>query len=203
MQRLVATIASRTWWRSASKSPTAFLSRTDHNAATPCRVVDVCSRAEDVGDPTFGHHVIARHPAALQARSSAQPVRERSEAEWLDRAEDRRTISCRDGHSLWPLRCSARERRNDRNARVGRQAGGDGPSEPSQAFDSVRSAFTYMNAVSRRNLSEGAGSQRKRRTCGKRHGGALDGGTRQSAVRPDDSDMHLGRERPPSGRAGP
>jgi len=46
------------------------------------------SRAER----TRGHHVIAGRPAEPQARSSPPARKGRSEAEWLDRVEDRRTI---------------------------------------------------------------------------------------------------------------
>ena len=50
----------------------------------------------------MGHHVIAgdsAQPRPCQARSR---VSGRSEAEWLDWAEDRRTIRCRDGRIGWP-----------------------------------------------------------------------------------------------------
>src|SRR5215204_1228602 len=66
------------------------------------RVVDVCSRAEHVGDltlrpsrncQTVGGATGAVKPAARQGRS---------EAEWLDRAEDRRTIRRCDVRSVWP-----------------------------------------------------------------------------------------------------
>ena len=49
----------------------------------------LASRAER----TRGHHVIAGRPAEPQARSGPPARKGRSEAEWLDRAEDRRTIT--------------------------------------------------------------------------------------------------------------
>ena len=74
---------------------------------------------------------------------------------------------------------------------------------PSQARIQCECAFTYMNAVSGKNLTgvfssmevdAGVRTRHRRRTrrC---HG--------RSAVLPDDSDMHLGRERPPKTRPGP
>ena len=62
-------------------------------------------------------------------------------------------------------------------------------------------AFTYMNAVSRKNLTDArAVDANDVRT-------ALNAGAgdrrchRHRAVSPDDRDMHVGRERPPEGRA--
>ena len=72
---------------------------------------------------------------------------------------------------------------------------------PRQAMIRCECAFTYMNAVSGKNLTAlcvdgtrcGCDQGLRRRTpqC---HG--------RSAVPPDDSDMHLGRERPPKTRSG-
>jgi len=45
---------------------------------------------------------------AAEARSSPPARKGRSQAEWLDGAEDRRTISRRDGHSLATAMLSAR-----------------------------------------------------------------------------------------------
>jgi hypothetical protein len=82
--------------------------------------------------------------------------------------------------------------RDDRDAQVGRQAGDDG-AVPSQAEIQCECAFTYMNAVFRKNLTEalavGANGVRHWRRTRRWHG--------QSAVLPDDRDMLLLRERPP------
>jgi hypothetical protein len=76
----------------------------------------LASRAER----TRGHHLIAGRPSEPQARSSPLARQGRSEAEWLDRAEDRRTISHRDGRTLERRLCSARQRtRRTRRARLG------------------------------------------------------------------------------------
>ena len=92
--------------------------------------------------------------AEPQARSSPPARKGRSEAKWLDRAEDRRTISRRDGRTLERPRCSARERtRRTRRARSGEQSEGDG-AVPSQAEIRCKCAFTYMNAVPRKNLTD-------------------------------------------------
>jgi hypothetical protein len=118
-QRFVAMIARCTSSHSASMLPTALVSRPDHNAQLP-REVHVCAPAEPIGDLTGRHHVIARQRAEPQARSSPPARKGRSKAEWLDRAEGRRTISRCDGRTLERRRCSARERtRRTRRARLG------------------------------------------------------------------------------------
>ena len=73
-----------------------------------------------------GHHAIARRRAEPQARSSPPARKGRSEAEWFDRAEDRRTIRRCDGRSVWPPGSQRENRRDERDAQVGSQAGGDG-----------------------------------------------------------------------------
>lgn len=94
-QRFVAAIARRSLPCSVSNSPVSFPSRPDHNATSPPDV-DLCIRTQR-REPTGGHHVVAGSRGAASARSSP-PAREgRSEAEWLDGAEDRRTIRARDG----------------------------------------------------------------------------------------------------------
>ena len=73
---------------------------------------------------------------------------------------------------------------------------------PPQAMIRCECAFTYMNAVSGKNLTAlfasmeldaglSPGLRRRTPQC---HG--------RSAVAPDDHDMHLGRERPPKTRPG-
>jgi hypothetical protein len=132
--------------------PTALISRPDHNAPFS-REVHVCAPAELTGDFTGGHHPIARQLAEPQARSTPPARKGRSKAEWLDCAEDRRTISRRDGRTLEQRRCSARERETNETRKVGKQSGGDG-AVPSQAEIQCECAFTHMNAVFRKNLTD-------------------------------------------------
>ncbi len=62
-------------------------------------------------------------------------------------------------------------------------------------------AFTYMNAVSRKNLTD-ARAQLTRTTCAPRSTQAPHSAVSPaSCVSPDDRDLHMGRERPPEGRA--
>jgi hypothetical protein len=72
-----------------------------------------------------GHRVIAGPRGAASARSSPSARKGRSEAEWFDGDEDRRTIRPRDGRRERPPGRSAREPTNERDAQVGRQEGGD------------------------------------------------------------------------------
>ena len=58
-------------------------------------------------------------------------------------------------------------------------------------------AFTYMNAVSGKNLTGAFSSMRIERGHRVRHRRRTRRCQGRSAVPPDDSDMHLGRERPP------
>jgi hypothetical protein len=105
-QRFVAVIAQRSLPCYASKSAISLPSRPDLNAAAP-RVVDLCIRAQRVREPTGGHHVIAGPGGAASARSSPSARQGRSDAEWLDRAKDRRTIRARDGRIERPRGRSA------------------------------------------------------------------------------------------------
>ena len=101
-QRLVAAIVRRAPRCSASSQSVALGSRSDHNAAAPSEWSICASQAEHLCVRPMGHHVIAgdsAQPRCCQARSR---VSGRSEAEWLDWAEDRRTIRCRDGRIGWP-----------------------------------------------------------------------------------------------------
>ena len=90
-QRFVAVIARRPLSCCASKPSIALLSRTDHNAATPSASLmfapELSTSAIHLRPSrncqTAGGAAGAVKPAARQGRS---------EAEWLDRAEDRRTI---------------------------------------------------------------------------------------------------------------
>ena len=117
-QRFVAVIAGRTLTCGASKPLIALVSRTDHNAATPS--------ASLMFAPELSTWAIALEPSrnCQMAGGTAGAVKPaarqgRSEAQWLDRAEDRRTIRRRDGRSVWTP--AQRENlRNERAARVGK-----------------------------------------------------------------------------------
>ena len=62
--------------------------------------------------------------------------------------------------------------RDERDAQVGRQAGGDG-AVPSQAEIRCECAFTYMNAVSGKNLTGVFSSMKSMRAMAHDIGGAL------------------------------
>jgi hypothetical protein len=124
-QRFVAVIVQRLVTSGASRSPIALLSRPDHNAVAPCRKVDLLALAELIEFFFGGHHVIADRsvgpPGAVKPVSPSGTER----AEWLDRAEDRRTIvlvmaAVSDTRSL-----RRDELRDERDALVGRRAEGD------------------------------------------------------------------------------
>jgi hypothetical protein len=67
---------------------------------------------------------------------------------------------------------------------------------PSQAEFQCECAFAYMNAVFRKNLTDALVVDANDVDTASNTGGALDDGTGQSAVLPDECDIHLGRERP-------
>jgi hypothetical protein len=118
------------------------------------REIDVCVRLGTSALSIGGHHAIAESFGGSQARSSPLARQGRSEAEWLDRAENRRTISHGDGRTLQRRRCSARERNTTNETRkVGKHSGGDG-AVLSQAEIQCECAFTYTNAVFRTNLTD-------------------------------------------------
>jgi len=98
-QRFVAMIARCNSSHSASMLPTALISRPDHNAPFHAKFMSALRPSPSAISPG-GHQVIARQLAQPQARSSPPARKGRSEAEWLDGAEDRRTISRRDGRPL-------------------------------------------------------------------------------------------------------
>jgi len=120
----------------ASKLPTSLPSRPNHNAASP-PVVDLCIRAQRLREPTGGHHVIVGPRGAASVRSSPPARKGRSEAEWLDGAEDRRTIRARDGRSEQRRAVQREDLRDERDAQVGRLEGDDGQVTVS-GVDSVR-----------------------------------------------------------------
>jgi hypothetical protein len=74
---------------------------------------------------------------------------------------------------------------------------------PSRVEIQCESAFNYMNAVSGENLTGVLSSMKSMRVRPQDIGGALRSVHRQSAFLPDDSDMHLGRERPRKPIPGP
>src|SRR5918993_3051443 len=90
--------------------------------------------------------------------------------------------------------------RDERDAQGWETVGGDGE-VPSQAEIRWKCAFTYMNAVSRKNLTDGCAVDANGRRHCTRQRLRTQRSQRQSAVRPDEREMHLGRERPPAGRA--
>ena len=166
-QRLVAVIGRRLLTTCATRPSIALLSRPDHSAVASCREVDLSALAAHVAVFFSGHHVIANRSGGPQARSSPLARQGRNEAEWLDRAEDRRTIRRRDGpHRLGHQLAQRENLWDERNAQVGKQSGGDG-SVPSQAEIQRECAFTYMNAVSRKNLTD-ARAQLMLTTCAPR-----------------------------------
>ena len=77
----------------------------------------------------------------------------RSEAEWLDRAEDRRTISRRDGRTRATAMFSGERTRRTGRAGLEKDRQVNGAMAP-QAEIQCECAFTYMNAVFRKNLTD-------------------------------------------------
>ena len=88
-----------------------------------------------------------------EARSSPPARKGRSEAEWLDGAEERRTISPRDGRIRTTAMLSARTNATNGTRRLEDRQEVDG-AMPSQAWIRCECAFTYMNAVFRKNLTD-------------------------------------------------
>jgi hypothetical protein len=68
---------------------------------------------------------------------------------------------------------------------------------PSQAEFRWKCAFTYMNAVSRKNLTDARAVDANDVDTASETGGAFGDGRDRARFLPDDSDIHLGRERPP------
>ena len=92
-QRFVAVIVQRLVTSRASRSPIALLSRPDHNAVAPLprsRSLSYLRRISRSSSKAIT--VVAKIFGGPQARSSPSARQGRSEAKWLDRAEDRRTI---------------------------------------------------------------------------------------------------------------
>jgi hypothetical protein len=100
-QRFVALIARRTLTCCASKPFIALASRTNHNAATPSASL---MPARELSMSAIALAAITQLPDGGGAAGTVKPAARqgRSEAEWLDRAEDRRTIRRCDGRSVWP-----------------------------------------------------------------------------------------------------
>jgi len=140
-----------------------------------------------------------RTPAEPRFGQARSPVRGRSEAEWLDRAADRRTISRRDGRGARDLRARQRTRKaiEARWWKKGRRAAING--RRSQNSERVR-AHLYERKFRAKPVRECEASVRRQ------HGrGRIVRRTPQPqetrAVRPDERDIGMGRERPPEGRA--
>ena len=108
------------------------------------------SRTECDGQPG-GHHVIADLRRSRGSVKPDSPVRGRSEAEWLDRAADRRTISRRDGRSARDLGARQRTRKaiEARWWKKGRRRRSTAAAVRIQS----ECALTYMNASSGENLT--------------------------------------------------
>jgi hypothetical protein len=119
-QRFIVVIPRRFFSYYASPS-IALLSRPDHNAATPFASLmfafelstsAIAPLAAITQLPDEGRSAGAVKPAARQGRS---------EAEWLDRAENRRTIRRRDGRSVCGHQIlSARTHATNGDARIGK-----------------------------------------------------------------------------------
>ena len=89
---------------------------------------------------------------------------------------------------------------DERDAQGWETAEGDGV-VPSQAEIRYECAFTYMNAVFRKNLTLAMAVDANDEDATLDTGGASGGVNRHRAVSPDNRDIHIGRERPPAGRA--
>jgi hypothetical protein len=100
-QRVVAVSAWRTLTCCASKPLIAFVTRTNHSAATPSASLMF---ARELSTSAIALAAITQLPDGGGAAGPVKPVARqgRSEAEWLDRAEDRRTFRRCDGRSVWP-----------------------------------------------------------------------------------------------------
>jgi hypothetical protein len=72
---------------------------------------------------------------------------------------------------------------------------------PLQAEIRCECAFTYMNAVFRKNLTDARHSECERRAHRALRRRRLRRCHRHRGVSPDERDIHVGRERPPKGRA--
>jgi hypothetical protein len=100
-QRFVAVTARRTLTCGASKPLIALASRADHNAATPSASLMF---APELSPSAIALAAITQLQMAGGAAGAVKPAARQglSEAEWLDRAEARRTVRRSDGRSVWP-----------------------------------------------------------------------------------------------------
>jgi len=174
----------------ASKLPISLPSRPNHNAASPPGV-DLCIRAQRLREPTGGHHVIAG-PAAQPRRGQArQPARDGAKRSGL-------TAPRTAGQSVLVMAAVSGDQvvqredlQDERDARVGRQEGGDGQVTVS-GVDSVRVRVHQYERRFRQKPDRSVDAQRKRRGTTRDSGGRTPRCHSQSAVLPDDTDMHLG-----------
>ena len=199
-QRFVAVIAQRSLPCYASKSPISLPSRPDHNATAP-PVVDLCIRAQPVREPTDGHYVIAGPTAQPRRGQARQPARDGAKRSGLTAprtaGQSRVVMAAVSGYEV-----AQREYlRDERDAQVGRQAGGDGQVTVSGA-DSVRVRVHQYERCFRQKPDRRVPADEINGGATHDLGGALGDVHGRSAVLPDDSDMHLGRERPPQRRPG-
>jgi hypothetical protein len=97
--------------------------------------------------------VVAKCTADRRRGQARQPARDVAKRSGLTAPEDRRTISHRDEPALLSDGDGQRENEPDETRKVGKQSGGDG-AVPSQAEIQCECAFTYMNAVLRKNLTD-------------------------------------------------
>jgi hypothetical protein len=131
-------------------------------------------------------------PRFGQARS---PVRGRSEAKWLDRAADRRTISRRDGHRA-DDRGACQRTRTALEARWWKRGGRRRSSAAAvQNSERVR-AHLYERECRAKPVRRRDGA-RERGAQGSRIMRRTRRLSKTGAVRPDERDIRLGRERPP------
>ena len=117
-QPVVAAVMGDASWRCVSSvAPIALPSRPNHNAAAPCVKLISAFGLSTSSRPSRNCQVFG----GLQARSGPSARQGRSKAEWLDWAEDRPTMSHRDGRTLERRRCSARMNRTNETRKVGKQ----------------------------------------------------------------------------------
>ena len=137
------------------------------------------------------------HPAEPRFGQAREPRSGRSEAKWLDRTADRRTISRRDGRRARALPHVSELARRSRRA-GGREAGGRRSTAAAVRNSERVRAHLYERMFRAKPVSRADAQMNRAARRIVRRTRRL---TRTASVRPDERDMHLGRERPP--RAGP
>jgi hypothetical protein len=142
-------ISRHTSWLSASRLSTALLSRPHHNADS--FESESLRSGECIGRLAWRPSRNCREPAQPRSCQARSPARGRSEAEWLDRAEERRTITRRDGRTARDrcARCGTRTANGARWWKRGRRRRSSATAVRIQS----ECALTLQNAGSRRNLT--------------------------------------------------